>query len=220
MSRKTLQQYLELISNSGIDNLYISDSDIDLTEVSQEKKLLLQQRCAQYKDCKKCELHKQRMNFVYGEGNPSAKMMLIGEGPGSDENKQGRPFVGKAGQLLTRMLLAINLQREEVYITNVVKCQPPGNRNPMPEEVSSCLPYLKEQIDIIAPKMIVLLGKVAAGSLFETKEPMSTLRQKTFRYEGIETYITYHPAALIYNESLKKDSWEDLKKIRAIYDLK
>jgi len=147
-------------------------------------------------------------------------MMLIGEGPGSEENKQGRPFVGKAGQLLTKMLLAIHLERDEVYITNIVKCQPPGNRNPMPEEVSSCIPYLKEQIEIIAPKMIVLLGKVAAVSLFGTKEPMSILRKKVFSYAGIDTYITYHPAALIYNESLKKDSWEDLKKFRAIYDIK
>ena len=220
MSRKTLHQYLELISNSGIDNLYKTEPIKPIANSQSDPGVLLNNNIEKYKNCQKCILHKQRINFVYGDGNPSAKLMLIGEGPGSEENKQGKPFVGRAGQLLTRMLLAINLDRSEVYITNVVKCQPPGNRNPAPDEVSCCLPYLKEQIEIIAPKMIVLLGKVAALALFDAKESMSVLRQKNFSLAGIETYITYHPAALLYNESLKKESWQDLKKFRAIYDTK
>ncbi len=184
-----------------------------------EAENLLKSKQESYKDCHKCELYRQRINFVYGAGNASAKLMLIGEGPGTEENKQGLPFVGRAGQLLTRMLRAIELERNEVFITNVVKCQPPGNRNPTPEEVSTCLPYLKEQIEIISPKLIVLLGKVAAVALFDVREPMSLLRQKTFFFEGIETYITYHPAALIYNNALKKYSWKDLQDIRSRYDI-
>ncbi len=214
MTRKSLQQYLELLESSGIDELYLPEYDID----SREKAEKLANKQENYRNCQKCSLHKNRINFVYGTGNPDARLMLIGEGPGSEENKQGKPFVGKAGQLLTKMLLAINLQRSEVYITNVVKCQPPGNRNPAPDEVEQCLPYLREQIEIISPKLIVLLGKVAAVTLFDVKEPMTILRQRRFNYEGIETYVTYHPAALIYNASLKKESWKDLQKIRDIYN--
>jgi len=202
------------MENSGIDELYLPEYEV----ASKDKAELLTNRQKSYTDCQNCPLHKNRIHFVYGAGNPDAKLMLIGEGPGSEENKQGIPFVGKAGQLLTKMLLAINLQRSEVYITNVVKCQPPGNRNPAPDEVNQCLPYLKEQIKIIAPRIIVLLGKVAAVTLFNVNEPMTVLRQKRFNYEGIETYITYHPAALIYNASLKKESWKDLQKIRDIYN--
>lgn len=215
-----MRQYLESMHNSGVENIFLTETETKAvhSESTNDITVLLKQKNEQYKDCKNCILHQQRINFVYGEGNPSAKLMLIGEGPGSEENKQGRPFVGRAGQLLTKMLLAINLEREEVYITNVVKCQPPGNRNPLIDEVSSCLPYLKEQIEIISPKMIVLLGKVAASALFDTKEPMSVLREKHYSFAGIDTFITYHPAALIYNESLKKESWKDLKKIRALYD--
>lgn len=218
MSRKALNQYLEMLSNSGIESIFISKENYREEIVEHDKEALLEANREKYQNCQKCNLFRQRIKFVYGEGDPCAKLMLIGEGPGSEENKQGRPFVGKAGQLLTRMLQAIEFDREEVYITNIVKCQPPGNRNPLPEEVNSCLPYLREQIKIISPKLLVLLGKVAAFSLFGISEPLSVLRQKVFDFEHIETYITYHPAALIYNSSLKKHSWIDLQKIRKRYD--
>jgi DNA polymerase len=217
MSRKSLQQYLELLANSGIDCIYGTKEEVPSEDILQLQKEILKEKHNQYKDCRNCILHRNRINFVYGEGNPSARMMLIGEGPGSEENKQGLPFVGRAGKLLTDMLRAIDLERTDVYITNVVKCQPPGNRNPSPEEVHSCIPYLKEQIEIVSPKIIVLLGKVAAVALLDAKEAMSNLRQRVFSFAGIETYVTYHPAALLYNNSLKRGSWTDLKKIRDRY---
>ncbi|MCM8815503.1 MAG: uracil-DNA glycosylase [Candidatus Omnitrophica bacterium] len=165
------------------------------------------------KQCKKCGLSKYRINAVFGEGNPKAKVMFVGEGPGYDEDRQGRPFVGKAGQLLTRILQSINLQREEVYITNVVKCRPPQNRNPRPDEINSCNPFLMMQIKTISPKIICALGTFSAQTLLKTDEKITTLRGKIYELEGIKIVPTYHPAYLLRNPDKKREVWEDMKRI-------
>ncbi len=170
------------------------------------------------KNCTKCELHKNRNNFVFGSGNPAADVMVIGEGPGAEEDKQGLPFVGRAGQLLTDILKAIKFERNEVYIANIVKCRPPENRTPLPDEMETCIPYLKKQISIIKPKMILCLGLTAAKGLLRRKESLTALRGKFFDYEGIKVMVTFHPAALLRNPNWKRDCWEDVKKFRKMYD--
>lgn len=165
--------------------------------------------------CKKCHLSEFRKNIVFGSGNTDAKIMIIGEAPGRDEDEMGLPFVGEAGKLLTKMLAAIDLDRErDVYITNIIKCRPPENRTPETSEIMSCLPILQKQIEIIKPEVLLLLGKIAAHSLLNIKESISELRQKKFEYKGIPLYITYHPAALLYNPQYKRPAWEDLKLFR------
>jgi len=174
--------------------------------------------CQAVKDCRKCSLWKSRTNFVFGAGNPNARMMLIGEAPGRDEDIQGIPFVGRAGQLLTRILKAINLEREEVYIANILKCRPPGNRDPVEEEVRCCEPYLKKQIKMINPHIIVALGRVAAQNLLKTKKNLGELRGKEYIYRGVKLVVTYHPAAILRNPNLKRPTWEDVQWIRKLYD--
>lgn len=174
-----------------------------------------------YANCSKCSLAKTRKHFVYGNGNPNADIMIIGEGPGAKEDATGRVFVGPAGELLTKMLSAINIDRNDVFISNIVKCRPPHNRDPLPDEKEACLPYLIEQIKIIKPKVIVLLGKVAATTLIE--EPKgNTLRFyrsiQNIEYCGIKTFVTYHPSALLHNPSFKLDAWHDLQWIKHYID--
>jgi uracil-DNA glycosylase family 4 len=169
-------------------------------------------------DCTKCRLHQGRNKFVFGTGNPNADVLVIGEGPGAEEDKQGLPFVGRAGKLLTDMLKAIKFEREEVYIGNVVKCRPPDNRTPMQDEMDTCLPYLKKQVELINPKLILCLGLTAAKGLLKKKESLGQLRKSVFEYEGAKVIVTYHPAALLRNPHWKKDSWEDLKKFRKMYE--
>lgn len=169
-------------------------------------------------NCTKCILHKGRDKFVFGSGNPDAEIMVIGEGPGAEEDKQGLPFVGRAGKLLTDMLLAINLKREEVYIGNIVKCRPPENRTPLPEEMEMCLPYLKKQIQLINPKLILCLGLTAAKGLLKRKDSLTSLRGKVFEFENAKVMITYHPAALLRNPNWKRPAWEDLKLFRKLYE--
>jgi uracil-DNA glycosylase family 4 len=173
-------------------------------------------------NCTKCPLHKSRNKFVFGSGNPNADIMCIGEGPGAEEDKQGLPFVGRAGQLLTEILKAIKLTREEVYIGNILKCRPPENRTPLPSEMDACLPHLKKQIELIKPKLILCLGLTAAQGLLKKKETMGKLRGKLFEYETgsfrTKVMVTYHPAALLRNPNLKRDCWEDVKKFRKLYD--
>lgn len=167
--------------------------------------------------CTKCALHKGRTNVVFGEGNIKAIIMFIGEGPGHDEDVQGRPFVGRAGQLLNRMIEAINMKREDVYIANIVKCRPPNNRVPYPEEARECLPYLRNQFAIIRPKIIVCLGATAGRYILS--EDMRITRDRgiwTVR-NGCNIIATYHPAALLRDPEKKKDAWEDLKKVRDKY---
>lgn len=169
-------------------------------------------------NCTKCDLHKGRNKFVFGVGNPKADVLLIGEGPGAEEDKQGEPFVGRAGQLLNDILKAINFTREEVYIANVVKCRPPGNRTPLPEEMDSCMPYLLKQIELIKPKLILCLGLVAAGALLKKKDSLGKLRGKIFEFNHTKVMVTYHPAALLRNPAFKRDCWEDVKSFRKFYD--
>ena len=164
-------------------------------------------------DCNRCQLHKGRTHVVFGVGNPNADLMFIGEGPGRDEDLQGIPFVGRAGQLLTRIINAMGYSRDEVYIANIVKCRPPNNRNPGPEEVDTCMPFLIRQVEIIEPRVIVCLGSVAAQNLLGTDEKITRLRGHFTEWRGIPVMPTYHPAFLLRNPNMKKPVWEDMKKV-------
>jgi uracil-DNA glycosylase family 4 len=164
--------------------------------------------------CKLCTLG--RSQIVFGVGHPKARLMFVGEAPGEDEDKKGEPFVGRAGQLLTKIIEAIGMTREQVYIANVIKCRPPGNRNPEPDEVAACEPFLFRQIDVIQPKVIVPLGKFAAQCLLKTMDPITRLRGRQFDYRGTVLIPTFHPAYLLRNPSAKREVWEDMKKVRAI----
>jgi DNA polymerase len=167
--------------------------------------------------CQRCKLHTLgRTQVVFGVGNPDADLMFVGEAPGADEDLQGEPFVGRAGQLLTKIIEAIGLRRDEVYIANVIKCRPPGNRNPEPDEVDTCEPFLFRQIDSIKPKVIVALGKFAAQSLLRTADPITRIRGREYKYRDAILMPTYHPAYLLRNPSSKRDVWEDMKRVREI----
>lgn len=168
--------------------------------------------------CMQCPLGHTRTNFVFGSGNPNADIMIVGEAPGADEDEQGLPFVGRAGQLLTKILEAISLPREEVYICNILKCRPPNNRKPLAGETDQCEPYLWKQIEIVQPKLILALGLTAANTLLKNKESMTNLRGKIHDYHGIRTLVTYHPAALLRNPEWKKYTWDDVKLLRNLYD--
>ena len=168
-------------------------------------------------DCTRCKLHGLgRKQIVFGVGNPNADLMFVGEAPGADEDVQGEPFVGRAGQLLTKIIEAIGLTRSDVYIANLIKCRPPGNRNPEPDESEQCEPFLFRQIDTIKPKVIVALGKFAAQCLLRTTEPITKLRGREFKYRDAILIPTYHPAYLLRTPSAKRDVWDDMKKARAI----
>jgi len=165
--------------------------------------------------CQLCPLGKTRTNFVYGVGNPSADLMFVGEAPGRDEDMQGEPFVGRAGKLLDKIIEAMGLKREDIYIANILKCRPPNNRDPQPDEMEKCFPYLKEQIRLIKPKIICALGRIGAQALLDTKIPLGRLRKIWHQVEGIPTLVTYHPAALLRFQKYKKDTWEDMQLIMA-----
>lgn len=168
-------------------------------------------------DCTRCKLHRLgRGQIVFGVGNPHADLMFVGEAPGGDEDIQGIPFVGRAGQLLTKIIEAIGLSRDDVYIANVIKCRPPENRNPEPDEVETCEPFLFRQIDVIQPKVIVALGTFAARTLLRTQDPISRLRGREFQYRGATLIPTFHPAFLLRSPDRKRDVWEDMKKVRAL----
>lgn len=164
-------------------------------------------------ECRRCSLSLSRKKVVFGEGNLNAELMFIGEAPGLEEDLSGRPFVGRSGQLLTRMIQAMNLRREEVYIANILKCRPPRNRDPLPYEVENCLPYLFIQIDIIRPKLLVLLGRVAGLALLGEDFSLSKCRGKFFKFRGRKTIASFHPAYLLMHPSAKKLAWEDMKKV-------
>jgi len=170
------------------------------------------------KDCKRCPLHKTRTNFVFGEGPEFSRLVYVGEAPGKEEDILGFPFVGAAGKLLERILESIGFKREEVYITNILKCRPPNNRNPLPQEIKECEPYLREQLKIIRPKIICALGTYAAQTLLKTKTSISKLRGKIFYYQDIMVIPTYHPAALLRNPQWKRAVWEDMKMVKSEYD--
>ena len=168
-------------------------------------------------DCTRCKLHALgRKQIVFGAGSPNADLMFVGEAPGADEDIQGIPFVGRAGQLLTKIIEAIGLRRDDVYIANVIKCRPPQNRNPEPDEVETCEPFLFQQIDIIKPKVIVALGKFGAQTLLRTLDPISRLRGRVYDYRGAKLIPTFHPAYLLRNPSSKREVWEDMKLVRTL----
>jgi uracil-DNA glycosylase len=170
-------------------------------------------------DCTRCKLHHGRNKIVFGDGNPKAELVFVGEGPGRDEDAQGLPFVGRAGKLLTQMIEAMGLQRKDVYICNVVKCRPPENRTPERDEVSTCSPFLLRQLDVIAPKVIVCLGSVAAQTLLETNRGISHFRGQWLEFRGTRLLATYHPAYLLRNPNAKGEVWKDLQKVMAVLGL-
>ena len=167
-------------------------------------------------DCQRCKLAPSRRNIVFGQGNANARLMFVGEAPGADEDEQGLAFVGKAGQLLTKIIESIGLKRDDVFIANVLKCRPPQNRNPEPDEITSCQPFLERQIATIRPRVIVGLGKFAGQWLLKTAEPISRIRGRIGDYEGIRAIPTYHPAYLLRNPGAKKEVWEDMKTVREL----
>ncbi|HET9182440.1 MAG TPA: uracil-DNA glycosylase [Candidatus Angelobacter sp.] len=164
-------------------------------------------------DCTRCRLHKGRTKLVFGVGNPEAELMFVGEGPGADEDAQGEPFVGRAGQLLNNMISAMGLKREEVYIANVVKCRPPGNRTPEKDECDTCSPFLLRQIEVVKPKVIVALGAVAAKNLLAVNDSMANLRGRWYDFRGARLAVTYHPAYLLRDPRQKKEAWKDLQMV-------
>ena len=168
--------------------------------------------------CQNCRLGETRGHFVFGAGRADADIMFVGEAPGADEDRSGQPFVGAAGQLLNKIIEAMGLAREEVYICNILKCRPPDNRNPQPDEIEQCEPYLKRQIELVQPRVICTLGRFAAQTLLRSDQSMGRLRQQEHRYQGIPLIATYHPAALLRNAQWKRPTWEDMKKVRRLYD--
>jgi len=168
-------------------------------------------------DCTRCKLHTQgRKQIVFGVGNPTADLMFVGEAPGADEDAQGVPFVGRAGQLLTKMIEAMGFSRDEVYIANVLKCRPPGNRNPEPDEIATCEPFLFRQLASVEPKVVIALGAFAARTLLKTDDPISRLRGRVYEYRGAKLIPTFHPSFLLRSPGYKREAWEDLKKALAI----
>jgi uracil-DNA glycosylase family 4 len=212
-----LKSYLRYLRDMGIEVLPASEGHSDMafnhSSPLRSKALALDEVRRELGDCKRCKLHRTRRTIVFGEGNEMAKLMLIGEGPGFDEDLQGRPFVGKAGQLLTRILHSIHFQREDIYITNIIKCRPPQNRNPEPDEINSCNPFLMKQIHAIQPKIICALGTFSAQTLLKTGAKITALRGRFHDMAGIKIFPTYHPAYLLRNPERKREVWEDMKQI-------
>ena len=210
-----LKAYLEYLKGMGIEALPVAEEKVEKMISSEAPTLSpsLEEVRKELGDCKRCKLHPTRRTIVFGEGNEKANLMFIGEGPGYDEDVQGRPFVGRAGQLLTKIIQSIHLEREEVYIANIIKCRPPQNRNPEPDEIGSCSPFLMKQIQAIQPKIICALGTFAAQTLLQTDTKITSLRGKTFDLAGIKVLPTYHPAFLLRNPDKKREVWEDMKQI-------
>lgn len=224
---KSLEAQLRFAKKMGIETLPSVEIPIDATasesktEVSSLSVVSLAKIAAEISQCIKCPLYKTRKNTVPGEGNPRAKLVFVGEAPGEDEDEQGRPFVGRAGQLLTQMIEAeksLNLKRSEVFICNVLKCRPPGNRNPQPDEIACCEPYLKAQLAIIKPNLICALGTFAAQTLLRTETKISQLRGKFYTYEGIPLLPTFHPSYLLRNQTMKREAWQDMLLLRVEYE--
>ena len=207
---------------AGIDapaGLVVGQGTTELFEGAIAKLRTLEDIAEAVEKCTRCPLYKTATHGVPGEGNPDAGFFCVGEAPGANEDASGRPFVGQAGQLLTKILAAINLTREEVFIANVLKHRPPGNRNPAPNEVEACSPYLLRQLELVKPKVIVAFGTFAAQTLLETKTPIGKLREHVHLYHGIPLVVTYHPAALLRNPAWKRPTWHDVQLARRILDL-
>lgn len=209
MKERFIVAYLKHLELLGVRELYFP------REPSIQKEL--EKLKAEILSCRKCPLYRGRKNPVLGEGNPKALLVFVGEAPGAEEDEKGRPFVGRAGELLTKIIKAMGLSRQEVYITNVVKCRPPNNRNPKPEEIKACMPYLLRQIELIRPHLICALGTVAAQSILGKQEPITSLRGHFHEWNGIKVMPTFHPAFLLRNPGYKRLAWEDIKKLMAEY---
>lgn len=208
---RALLQHLELLRNLGLRELYRPAA------AAREDEASLESLRQSHSNCQNCPLGALRNHIVYGEGNPRARAMLIGEAPGAEEDRTGRPFVGEAGKLLDNMLAAIELSREDIYICNILKCRPPHNRDPEAAERDTCLPQLLEQIEIIQPKIILMLGRIAAQTLLQSRLTLEKLRSEVHTFQGIPSYVTYHPAALLRNPNWKRPAWADLQKFRDHY---
>ena len=169
-------------------------------------------------ECLKCQLGQTRTKFVFGTGNPNADVMFVGEAPGADEDAQGIPFVGRGGQLLNKIIEAVELKREEVYICNILKCRPPNNRDPLPSEMETCTPYLQKQIELVKPKFIICLGRISAQFLLKTNGSLTSLRGRAHDFQGAKLIVTYHPAALLRNPNWKRPAWDDMKMFKSMYD--
>ncbi|HEX5434270.1 MAG TPA: uracil-DNA glycosylase [Candidatus Angelobacter sp.] len=191
----------------------VHESAEALPSIAQNKPAALQEIRVDIGDCTRCRLHKGRTKLVFGVGNPEAELMFVGEGPGADEDAQGEPFVGRAGQLLNNMISAMGLKREDVYIANVVKCRPPGNRTPEKDECDTCSPFLLRQIEVVKPKVVVALGAVAAKNLLAVNDSMANLRGRWYDFRGARLAVTYHPAYLLRDPRQKKEAWKDLQMV-------
>ena len=187
-----------------------SAGDLDLPSAA----AALDEIAVRVASCTRCRLCEGRNKTVFGSGDPRARLMFIGEGPGAEEDRQGLPFVGRAGELLTKIIQAIELSREQVYIANIVKCRPPGNRDPQPDEVVACRSYLERQIEIVRPRVLVALGRIAAQTLLGNEDPIGRMRGRWVNVFGVPTMVTYHPAALLRNPALKRPTWEDMQEVR------
>ena len=209
-----IHDYLHLYRKFGLDGITRSS----LNERTQRQVHTLETVWNKIQGCQRCKLHSGRTHIVFGAGNPHADLVFVGEGPGYYEDQQGKPFVGKAGELLTRIIEAIGLRREDVYITNIVKCRPPNNRDPEPDEIAMCEPFLLQQLEIIQPKIICALGRCAAQTLLKTTTPISRLRGRFHDYHGIKLMPTYHPAYLLRNPQNKRLVWEDMQMVQREYN--
>ena len=212
---RQLAEELALLREFGFTHLDVMSRAADSAQGDPNQRSLLAEMSAVVSACEKCRLAKTRTNAVYGVGNPNADLMFIGEAPGRDEDLKGEPFVGRAGQLLTDIIKAMKLTRDDVYIANVIKCRPPENRNPEPDELDACRPWIRRQIEIIQPKVIVTLGRFALQSLTEKGYAISSVRGQWLDYHGIKVMPTYHPAYLLRNPAAKKEVWADMKKVMA-----
>lgn len=200
------------------DSVYLDFDPADLATNSHERRHHLVTRLLNsIKNCQQCDLAKHRTQVVPGDGNPNSNILIIGEAPGFNEDREGKAFVGQAGQLLDKILSAIQLSRANLYITNVVKCRPPENRNPMPEECDACFPILQQQVKIIEPRYILILGRVAAGALLKTEDSIANLRGKIYNVFDAQAVVTYHPAALLRDSGLKRSTWEDVQMFQKLY---
>jgi len=225
MNSNELADQLEFFRDIGIDSLSLLKDRKDRMAAPETQSAVpivvsndvttLDSIRAEIGDCQRCKLAPKRTNIVFGSGNPGAELVFVGEAPGFDEDQQGLPFVGRAGQLLTKIIESINLKREDVYICNVLKCRPPDNRNPEPDEVAACNPFLKKQLATIRPKIVCCLGTFAAQTVLQMAAPISKLRGKFFDMDGIRVIATFHPAYLLRSPEKKREVWEDMKQIRA-----
>jgi DNA polymerase len=212
---ETLKIHFEYRKSCGIN--YFQKPEEQKIILSEDNQSLLDKVVEEMGDCKRCKLHPLRKNIVFGVGNSNARLMFVGEAPGAEEDEQGMPFVGKAGQLLTKIIEAIDLKRSDVYIANIIKCRPSSNRTPDEDEITTCIPFLKKQIEIIDPEIVCTLGNIATRSLLDTDMGITQLRGRFHERSGLKVMPTYHPSYLLRDPSKKRETWEDMKKVKKEY---